>query len=85
MNYTTLMIIKKLFTDTSQETIKANIRRQMESNNTKHSELVELCTIKLQTAYSYTNKANKAKPDLLNLLILASYWKIDITELLRDH
>lgn len=85
MDYHTLIEIKELFTNTSQETIKDNIKRQMEHNNTKHGELVELCTIKLQTAYSYTNKANKAKPDLLNLLILANYWKMDITELLRDH
>lgn len=84
MKYTTLMTIKELYTHTTQETIKDNIKRQMEHNNTKHNDLIELCTIKLQTAYSYTNKANKAKPDLLNLLILASYWKIDITELLRD-
>lgn len=85
MKYTTLMTIKELYTHTTQETIKANIRQQMEHNNTKHNDLMKLCTIKLQTAYSYTNKANKAKPDLYNLLILANYWSIDITELLRDH
>lgn len=84
MHYIRLLEIKRLYDNTDQETIKANIKRLMLLNDMKHPQLAALLGIKLHTSYSYTNKANSNKPELFNLLVLASYFTVTIDELLTD-
>lgn len=83
MNYKELIQIKELYTNTEQETIKANIKRLMSDTGTKHAQIGKLLGISLHTSYSYTNAANKGKPDLYNLLILASYFNVTIKDILK--
>lgn len=84
MDYIKLIEIKRLYNDTPPETIKSNIRLHMTATNTKHEKIMKLLDITTNTAYSYTNIANKGKPDLINLLILADYFHIDVRQLLES-
>lgn len=73
------------YNNTDQTTIKGNIKRLMKQNSTERKKITDMCNISVHTGHSYTNVANPNKPGLYNLCILAAYWEIDITELLRDH
>lgn len=83
MNYKELIQIKELYTNTEQEVIKANIKRLMSNTGTKYKDICELLGISQHTSYSYTNAANKGKPELYNLLILASYFNVSIHDILN--
>lgn len=80
MNYEYLINMKLLYDDTSQETIKSNIKRLMTKHEIKHGELTEILSISMHTAYSYTNKANSNKPELFNLMLIASYVRVEVAE-----
>lgn len=80
MDYKQLNKIKDKYNQTDQEAIKSNIKGLMKEHNIKHSTLAELLSISSHTAYSYTNPANKNKPDLYNLLILSDYLNISILD-----
>jgi hypothetical protein len=81
MDYKELITIKDKYIQTDQEVIKANIKGYMKAHNVKHSLLSELLSISLHTAYSYTNAANKNKPDLYNLLILSDFLNVPILDI----
>lgn len=83
VNYIELVDAKRIYNQTAPEVIKGNIRRYMTATKTKHDKVAELLDITGHTAYSYTNRSNKGKPDLYNLLILADYFNIDVKELLE--
>ena len=83
MDYKILIDIKNKYNATSQETIKSNLKYLMKHHDTKYNTIIELLDISHHTAYSYTNKANSNKPDLYNLMILAYYFNIDVTELFK--
>lgn len=81
MDYIELIEYRKAYELADQETIKANIKRLMNVNNIKHDKLCALLNISLHTAYSYTNKANNNKPELYNLIILASFFEISVLDM----
>jgi len=83
MNYQELIQIRDIYNTTNQETIKDNIKRLMKDNNIKHDQLVKLLEISLHTSYSYTNKANKNKPELYNLMIIAAYTNTSIYDIFQ--
>jgi hypothetical protein len=81
MDYKELITIKEKYNKTDQEAIKTNIKSYMKAHNVKHSLLSELLSISLHTSYSYTNAANKNKPDLYNLLILSDFFNVSIQDI----
>lgn len=85
LNYIDLIRIKSAYETASTPDIKGNIKRLMKRNKVKHNEISDLLNITIHTAYSYTNKANTGKPDLINLLIIALFFNISIYDLLEPY
>jgi hypothetical protein len=85
MTYSTLINTREKYCNTDQAIIKNNIKRLMSEHNTTHKDITQLLNISLHTSYSYLNKTNINKPEIYNMLILADYWKVDITEMMKDH
>lgn len=85
LNYTELIRIKNEYNQAEAEHIKRNIKRIMKRKEVKHDELMNLLEISKHTAYSYTNKANTGKPDLINLLIISLYFDVSIYDILEPY
>ena len=84
-SYKQLIQTKEIYNNTEPIVVKMNMKRIMKQYNIDHSELAALFTVTTHTIYSYSKKTNKNKPDLYNLMILASYLNINIDQFFTNN
>lgn len=78
--------IKSLYNSTDRSTINHNLRSILKHNNVKAKELHALLDdLSIHAIYSYYRKDIKQAntPELITLLIISEYLKIDITDFLK--
>ena len=85
MDYKQLQRIKEQYNNTDTIQLKRNVRTIMKQYNISFDLLAEIMGISLNTTYSYGKKNSKNKPDLYNLLILASYLNITIDQFFTNN
>lgn len=83
MDYSELLALKQRYSAAQAPVIKTNIKRLLVDSHHKHSLLVELLDVSHHTSFAYTNVHNTGKPELLNLMIIADYFNIDIDSLFK--
>lgn len=83
MNYDQLKSLKTQYNNIDTIQLKKNVRDVMKKYNISFEELAQILEVSNHTVYSYGKKTSKNKPDLYNLLILASYLNIDINDLFK--
>lgn len=75
--------LKRLYEQTDVLIIKANLRRVIKENKIRGKTLQTILDCSIHTVYSYTKDIYPYKPELINLLIIAEYLKIDVEEFFK--
>lgn len=84
-DYKQLQQLKEQHNNIDTLVLKSNLKAIIKRYNVPYDQIAALLNISIITAYSYTKKTTKNKPDLYNLLILSSYLNIPITDFFRQN
>lgn len=74
--------LKRKYDNSDTKTIKANLKRIIQDNNIKNKTLQKILKCSIHTIYGYFKNDYGNKPEIITLLIIAEYLKIDVENFL---